>query len=178
MKNMFFKLLLFGFLAVSACKKDKDDNVVIFTPGEQVFGWAKGVKEGKAWEASGYWRYHTDDSTHVGIDFKTYSEFGELREDIGLNEIPLSLGTYTIKGSIYDLGDNFVGGSYGLLIDDGDVAGGIFFVDENEDNFITITEIDMLTNIIKGFFQLHFIDESKNFKLEIKDGEFELRLYQ
>ncbi len=178
MKKNYFILLLFGFLAIVSCKKEDDGVVIIYEPGTQEFGWAKGTKEGKAWEASGFWRYHQDDSTHWGIDFYTYSSFGEQREHFALNEIPFSVGSFSVKGKIGDLGDGFVGGSFGQWGDDGDVLIGFMEVNEEENSFITISEIDTLTATMKGFFEIHFISEDESLKIEIKEGEFEVRLYE
>jgi hypothetical protein len=178
MKKNYLILLLFGFLATVSCKKEDDGVVIIYEPGEQEFGWAKGTKEGKAWEASGFWRYHQNDSTYWGINFITYSDYGAQRESFGLNEIPFSIGSFPVKGGVNDLGDGFVGGYFGQWADDGDVIIGFMNVNEKENSFITISEMDTLTATMKGFFEIHFISEDESQKIEIKNGEFEVRLYE
>ena len=178
MKSVFFSVLLIGILFHSSCKDKDDDLNTIYEPGNQKFGWATGKKDGKMWESSGFWRYHQNDSTFWGIDFYTYSPFGEQREHYALNEIPLSKGTFPIKGKINDLGDGFVGGSFGLWGDDGDVLLGFMNLDDEEDSYLNISELDTLTKTIKGFFEIHFISEDESLKIEIIDGEFEVRLYE
>lgn len=174
--NLIF--LLFVIFAAISCQKEDDGMVIIYEPGNQEFGWAKGTKEGKAWEASGFWRYHQNDSTYWGIDFTTYSKQGEQRENFSLNEIPFSVGSFPVKGKINDLDDGFVGGSFGQWGDDGDVLIGFMNLNEKENSFITISEIDTLTGTMKGFFEIHFISEDESLKIEIKNGEFEVRLYE
>ena len=124
-------------------QKDEDNPTTIFEPGDQEFGWATGTKEGKDWEASGFWRYHLSDSSYWAIDFTTYSSYGAKRENITLNEIPFSKSTFSVKGN--DLGDGFVGGSFGMWADDGDALIGFMEVNDDEDGFITVSEIDTAT---------------------------------
>ncbi|MCW5922918.1 MAG: hypothetical protein KIS77_11275 [Saprospiraceae bacterium] len=176
MKQLNFIFLFICLVSAISCKKE--DDVIIYGPGKQEFGWAKGTKEGKAWEASGFWRYHQNDSTLWGIDFYTYSSFGEQREHFALNEIPLSIGTFPVKGRISDLGDGFVGGSFGQWGDDGDVLIGFMGINDKKHSFITISEIDTLTDTMKGFFEIHFISDDESLKIEIKNGKFEVRLYK
>ncbi len=177
MKKINFIILLFGLLAIISCKRE-DDEVIIYDPGDQEFGWATGTKKGKAWEASGFWRYHQNDSTYWGINFTTYSSYGAQRETFALNEIPFSLGTFPVKGKINDLGDGFVGGSFGQWADDGDALIGGMYVNDDKNGFITISEMDTVTNTMKGFFELYFISDDKSLKVEIKDGKFDVRPYE
>lgn len=175
MKPAYFSCLLIGILFISSCKKE--NMVVIYEAGDQEYGWAKGTKEGYDWEASGYWRYHRNDSTHWGIDFVTYSSYGAERENITLNEIPYSTGTYPVRGRIRDLGDGFVGGSFGMRADDGDALIGYLEPNNDENGYITVSEIDTMTNTMKGFFEIYFISVDGSLKIEIKDGEYEVGLY-
>lgn len=182
MKNIkiLFRLFLILPICFLGCKEENkpDDSVIIYEAGDQKFGWAKGTKEGHQWEASGYWRYHANDSTLWGIDFITYSIEGFRRESFALNEIVFKKGTYAVKGTLSDLGDGHVGGSYARLAADGDAVLGVLESNDDEDGFVTITEIDSLTNTMKGFFEIYFINEEGGLKVEIKDGEFEVRLYE
>jgi hypothetical protein len=178
MKPFNFLILVLSILIIFSCKKDEDNSIIIYEPGDQEFGWATGTKEGKDWEASGFWRYHQSDSTYWGIDFTTYSSYETQRESFALNEIPFTTGTFQVKGGINDLGDGFVGGSFGMYADDGDVLIGFMKVNDDEDGYITISEIDTLTNTMKGFFEIYFINENESLKIEIKNGEFEVRVYE
>ncbi len=178
MQSKYFILLLAILCTLISCKDDDDQMVVIYDAGDQEFGWATGTREGHAWEASGYWRYHQNDSTYWGINFVTYSSYGAMRESYALNEIPFAIGTFPVKGGLRDLGDGFVGGNYGRLADDGDASLGTLPINDDEDGFITISSIDSTTNTIKGFFEVYFRSEDHLLKIEIKDGEFEVTPYR
>jgi len=171
----YFSILLVVILFSTSCKKE---DVIIYEAGNQEFGWATGTKSCEDWEASGYWQYHQSDSTLVGVTFATYTSYGAERESFSLNEIPLSVGTYPIGGSSSDIGDGLVGGSYGMSGDDGDTHLGSLKVNEDKNGCITVSEIDMSTKTIKGSFQVFFISDSGGLKVEIKNGEFEVRLYE
>ncbi|HHB51573.1 MAG TPA: hypothetical protein ENK75_00795 [Saprospiraceae bacterium] len=175
--KIIFSLLLIAVVISYGCKKEVSP-VIIYDAGDQEFGWATGMKEGHQWNASGYWRYHTNDSTYWGINFVTYTSYGAQREHFALNEIPFSKGTFSIKGGINNLGDGFIGGDFGFFADDGDALIGYMQPNENENGFLEITEIDFSTRTIKGFFEIYFISEDESLKIEIKDGEFEVRLYE
>jgi len=164
-----------GITFIISCGKE---DVIIYEAGTQEFGWAKGTKEGKKWEASGYWRYHQNDSMFWGIDFVTYSSYGAQRENFALNEIPFSIGTFSVKGGLNDLGDGLVGGNLGMFADDGDAIVGSLKVNDDENGYITISEIDPSTSTIRGSFEIYFISDSGSQKIEIKDGEFEVRPYE
>lgn len=162
-------------LLTTSCNKKED--VIIYEAGNQEFGWATGKRACQDWEASGLWRYHLNDSTFRVINFVTYSSGAE-RENFSLSEIPLSTGTYSVGGGSGDLGDGLVGGRLSLSADDGDVDAGFLNVNDEENSYITISEIDLSTNTIKGFFEVYFITESGDWKVEIEDGEFEVRPYE
>ena len=177
MKLLNYLILLVSVSFLICCGKEEKE-VIIYDAGNQEFGWAIGTKEGVQWEASSYWRYHQNDSTFCGINFVTYTSYGAERENFALNEIPLSIGTYSVSGELSDLGDELVGGSLSLSIDDGDVGGVSLKVNDDKSSYITITEINSSTNTMKGFFEIYFIHESGELKIEIKDGEFEVRPYE
>jgi len=176
MKLLNYLVLLVSVLLLVCC--GKEENVIIYEAGNQEFGWATGTREGQDWEASSYWRYHLNDSTFRVINFLTYTSFGAERENFSLSEIPLSTGTFTVGGSSTDLGDGLVGGSLSLSTDDGDVGGVSLKVNDDKNSYVTITEINSSTNTMKGFFEIYFIHESGELKVEIKDGEFEARPYE
>jgi len=170
-----FITLFITVLFIVSCSKE---DVIIYEAGNQEFGWATGTKSCEDWEASGYWQYHQSDSTLVGVTFATYTSYGAERENISLNEIPLSLGTYPIGGGSGDIGDELVGGRYSMSGDDGDAHLGSLKVNEDKNGCITISEINMSTKTIRGSFRVFFISDSGELKVEIKKGEFEVRLYE
>ena len=153
----------------------KEENVIIYEAGNQEFGWATGIKEGAQWEASGYWRYHLNDSTLRVIKFVTYSSDGSQRENFTLSYLPLSVGTFSVKQNP-DLANGVVRGSFSMF--EGDASIGGLDINENEDSFITISEVNTSTNTMKGSFEIYFISEGGELKIEIKDGEFEVRPYE
>jgi hypothetical protein len=170
-------LLLSLILLFVACS-DEEIAIPQYYAGDQEFGWATGTRSGKEWEASGYWQYHQNDSTLIGISFETYNEFGDRRESYSLNEIPVKPGTYTIKGSYLDVGDGFVGGTYSRLAADGDAVIGLLEVNNDKNGFVTVTEFNTDTKIVKGTFEVYFTNENNINPVEIKDGKFELQLYE
>ncbi len=169
-KHLVFPIVM---LLVISCTKKED--IIIYEAGNQEFGWAIGTKEGIQWEASGFWRYHLNDSTHKVIKFVTYSSDGAQRENFTLSYLPLSVGTFSVK-NIPDLANGVVHGSFSMF--EGDASIGGLDVNENEDSFITISEVNTSTNTIKGSFEIHFISDDGELKVEIKDGEFEVRPYE
>jgi len=174
MKLLNYLVLLVSVSFLLCCGKEEKE-VIIYEAGNQEFGWATGTKEGAQWEASGYWQYHLNDSTLTSIKFVTYNSEGVQREKISIGYIPLSEGTLSIKRNP-DVNNGIARGSYSMS--DGDVSLGGLEVNENENSYITISQIDSLTNTIKGFFEVYFISESGGLKVEIKDGEFEVRPYE
>lgn len=119
-----------------------------------------------------------NDSTLIGISFETYNEYGDRRESYSLNEIPGKPGTYSIKGSYLNVGDGFVGGTYARLAADGDAVIGLLEVNDDKNGFVTVTEFDEATQTVKGTFEIYFTNENRNSFVEIKDGVFEVKLYE
>ena len=60
----------------------------------------------------------------------------------------------------------------------GDILLGTMDVNDEKESFITITQIDIITNTVEGFFEIYFISEDKTKKLDIKDGEYDVSLYK
>jgi hypothetical protein len=176
MKN---NLLFFigAILLFATCDRD-EIAFPIYKAGDKEFGSATGTRSGQQWEASGLWRYHSEDSTLIGLTFQTFNDFGEARERYSLNEIPAELGTYTVRGTYGDLGDGFVGGSYSRLAADGDALIGRLDVNDDKNGFVEITSFNENTKTVKGTFEIYFANDTKTTLVEIKDGEFEVRLYE
>ena len=168
--------VVFLFAILSSCKND--ELVTIYQPGLQEHGWATGLREGLVWEASGFARKHTENPQLIGIDFGTVSEEGALREVLSTNDIPLAVGHYEVKYGIRDLNDGYVGGN--ASIHDADVIMALYSVNNDKKGFIEITDIDTISNVVSGNFELFYTknggDSFYPSKLEIKDGEFEVEI--
>lgn len=176
MKTNLFLLSILVLLFASCA--DDEPAVPIYEAGDMMFGWARGTRSGQQWGASGYFQFHQNDSTLIGISFVTYNEYGDRRESYSLNEIPAKPGTYIVKGSYSNVGDGFVGGNYVRLAADGDVVIGYLSVNDDKNGFVTITDFDEATQTVKGTFEIYFTNENRNSFVEIKDGVFEVRLYE
>ena len=181
MKNIpYFIIVLFFSICLLTCSKD--DPVIIYEPGAQTDGWATGLKGGQEWEASGFARRHEANSSLIGIDFVTYNKEGSIRESYATNEIPLKIGYTIVKYGFHELGDNYAGGSAGMLGSDGDLLEASYRTNNDKEGFIKITSVDSISNRVAGEFELFFIqktsynDSHHLDKLELTEGRFEVRI--
>jgi hypothetical protein len=148
---IYFLVILVGVLA--SCSKDKNAyEIPIFFEGDQDTGWGEAVRDGKAWKATAFARHHQDGSGYIGIDFNTFTRDGELRESLALNEIPLKIGKYQIKGKVGETYDGFVGSNYGLIESDGDVVGAVYAHDDASTGYVELTNVDTASNVVEGRF--------------------------
>ncbi len=160
-----FLILSFIFLLVFSCGKNdrliKPEPEPLF-PGSQEYGWAKGMKNGDEWEASAVASYHSDDSTYAGMIIDAFNANGFLRESIGFNEIPIKVGMNTIRGTAFDVYDGFIGNGYDRWGSDGDVLTARYILDEDYNNTLEITKVDLSTETIEGVFSARYDIEFDN----------------
>jgi hypothetical protein len=173
-----------SLLAVS-CHKDQGSEFVIpiYTPGPRDTGWGKAKRDGHNWEATAFARKHQDGKNYIGIDLWTFSEEGFNRETLSLNEIPLAVGKYVIKGNIANTYDGFIGGFYSIFQDDGDVAGPPFDHDDNDKGILELTKVDTVNNIVTGKFDRVVFKNRKEHsffpeKVIFENGSFEMKIIQ
>jgi len=158
MKKLF--LLLICCLLIT-CKKD-EITLPIFHPGPLDTGYCEAFRDGKRWKATAFARHHWGIEGYIGLDFVTYSEFGERREKIALNEISIKEGKHFLRGGILDVYDGFVGSSFGVHESDGDVLGPLYLLKEDfENGYVLITKMDTVSNVVEGMFnEIRFYNSS------------------
>lgn len=151
MRTLFCLILL--AMIFMACKKDKDiSNLPIWNAGPKNTGWGTAVRDGDAWQSTANAVHHYGDSSnYIGLYFHTYTNDGFLREELLLNEIPLKLGKYPLRGHISEIYDGNVGSVYGFMEDDGDVFGATYNPDDSEGVF-ELTKLDTANNVVAGTF--------------------------
>lgn len=177
---------IFTLLCVlGSCKKDEDIKLTKFLAGPQDTGWATAKRYGKKWEATAFARRNQDGKNYIGIDFRTFNEYGELREGAAFNEIPLKVGKYQIKERIGDIYDGFVGSNFGIASGDGDVLGPIYFHDDSSIGFLELTMVDTFLKRVAGKFdKVEFIIQEEGWedrypsKIKFEDGEFEMDIIE
>jgi hypothetical protein len=90
-----------------------------------------------------------------------YYEADALRGDITINHIPLSTGKKTLNyiWPRYAQINNKIG--YGEFTSDGDVITGSYYVyEQNDANFVDITELNLETGDVRGSFQAVVVRDS------------------
>ena len=173
----FLSLLIMAWTFV-ACKHDAIEVIPgtpiklvpnEYTPGLREFGWASAIKlDSIDWQASAKGGYFTSSLTgrkYVFCDFTTHSAGSNfLREDIFIQLIPLGCGTYRIDSetneSLHD--ENTLYASCGLLLGEGDehVMSWNMNPDFFEEDYLKITMIDTISDILEGEFSMHFVADS------------------
>ncbi|MBI1226900.1 MAG: hypothetical protein GC192_16835 [Bacteroidetes bacterium] len=154
MKAGFITVFVISCISIG-CKKE--EKVPIFHPGDMTYGRMDAKKNGKNWIASSSAQNYDNIHSLFALDAVTYSEEGFLREELFLNKIPKKVGKYVVSGPYNDIIDDFIGSAYHTLEDDGDVLEDTWDVDETAaDNYLEITFIDTIENIVKGNMTVSF----------------------
>lgn len=156
MKNTIY--LFLALLLASACKKDKASeglDIPIYQSGSQEKGLAQGIRDGRKWDASGFGiKYIEGGMAYIGLVFNTFTEFGDLRENLLFNEVPPAKGKYPIKMHLKYENDGFVGTSYGLMEDDGDVAGALYQHDTTKIGYLEVLSVDTVSKEVQGYIDV------------------------
>ena len=185
MKYTLFYLLALG-LFLSGCEKDDGLPVPIYEAGPMTYGSVTAKKNGVDFSASAIAFINTQPPYDVGFKFGTESVNGFRRESVRLNDIKYEAKTYAI-GPYDERDDGVVGPAYATLTDDGDVQEDVYRWDETAtDNFLTVSEIDTVANIMKGTFTITFVidpDREKRNpanpdKVVFSDAEFEASFFE
>lgn len=157
MKRLLYFLMLLAF--VIGCTKDS----IFDEYGYYGNGYAK--LNGKDWTGkTGVFIktfFCTADDPCVAIKLLYYNEQGALRGDLTFNFIPLKTGKFSLnyvwpvwEDIQYKLG-------YYTLTSDGDVLTGSYHVfEQNDENYIEITDLNLETGYIKGSFQALVVRDS------------------
>ncbi len=180
MKKLIYFAILLSFLSCQKELPPPEEIEIDLTlyPGEQKDGWGEGLKNNETWECSVQSLFHTDDPTRIGVFFNSYNKDGFLREDIGLNDIPIQVGTFPIKFGYGDIGNDFIGSIYSMSGGDGHVLVGYYDLIESKlENQLEVSEVDTTLKIIKGKFTVAFTLSRPNASLpetvQFKDIDFE-----
>jgi hypothetical protein len=184
--------LLIGASLFVSCQKDIEyPQGPIYEPGPQTLGWSTSEKNGLPFESSGFAIRPSGFSEEIfTVDFRTYTDWGALRETIGVVGFEYRLGRYDVVENIdfnSIVNSKQVTASYGTLSDDGDVLEDSYVIDERGDNWATITAIDTIDGevVIRGAYNLHFkfknnrdkVNEANPDHVRFTDGVFEVRFW-
>lgn len=138
------RFILFFFFALVSCNKDSELTLPpfdfrVYYPGDQLTGKAEAEVFNKRWRATAY-TFPGQTPEYFSIIFETYSEFGDLRDQIGLGLFKATEGEYTVGNDHFDdnLDDNIISGTYGLWGSDGDVLYGNYIIDTLFTNIVII----------------------------------------
>ncbi len=169
---------LFVALLFSACEKD----VIIYDPGNMEYGMATAKKNGANWTASAY-GVNSQIKGYFGLLLQTFHLNVINRETISFQYMPIKVGKYKVHPVHfpYYIIDTIAASHYGILIDDGDVAGDSYTVDDSvSDNEIEVTYIDTIAGIARGRFKVTFkVDKPKKESylpdcVEFSEGSFDV----
>lgn len=180
MKN----IILFSLLCITSlsCHKEK---LGIYEAGAMTYGKAEAKINGKCWEASAIGEKNESLSNpYFGIIAGTNTEEGFQREGLYISEIPLQIGHFPVEKNVLPPANNYVGASFYVNKDDGDILEAYYELDDSEeDNSVTVDELDLEANIVKGTFDLTFLlkdgySDKYPKKVKLKNGVFEVKLVE
>ena len=146
---MRFVLIILCILGV-ACKKSQD---------EYYWGQLTATKDGSTWKAKPTAARNTEFKDRIDIVADVYNQQGFLREQIYFFELKRG----TERQNLYRTGtfDNQMkaGAHYFTSTDDGDVGCDVYDVLAQDSllNYIQLTEINPLTRILSGTFNVRFV---------------------
>lgn len=149
------------------------EDAPIWLPGAQEHGFAKGLKNGKEFEASAEAYYlPAPNEGFLGIFMDTYSDRGYRREILAVGGISENDDEeYKISDKIIQ--NEVVSARYGTLIDGGDVLGDEYNLDTlNSNNQIKIISIDLEKKEIEGVFSTSFNFDERHAKREPRNPNY------
>lgn len=153
MKNQLIFLLL--LLSLTTCRKDS-----IFDE-DGFYGEGSAKLNGMPWSGktgvffkTGVWADFCYPDTCIAIHLFHRNQNGELRGKITLDHVPLHIGKQTLNYAWPVSEDVLCALSYSEWASDGDVVTGDYSVfEQNEDNYLDITDLNLKTGDISGKFQ-------------------------
>jgi hypothetical protein len=135
------------------CRKEELETAPIYFPGEKMYGFAKGLKNNKDFEASAYYFKMLKDTNTLGFKFTTVDNQNILSEDLFILNIPSKKGKYTLSDTDFSI--STVGSYYRTMHDD--VVEDEYKIDKNEKSYFCITSIDLVKRKIKGEFCIYYV---------------------
>jgi hypothetical protein len=174
-KNIYYIFIAFLFFT---CKKENLPNAPTFQAGKKEFGFFKGIKNGKNFEASAFCTLYPENIDVCHISFLTDEGEEVYREVFTCGNVPLKRGKYT------DFNENDVTKLYAsgsIQEEDGCIVGQYYKLDFKANNYIELTSVDTIQGMIKGYTDLTFnaeppIIEPYAAKLHFKKLHFEVRI--
>ncbi len=151
MKN----IIIFSYFLVLClgCRQEVLETAPIYLSGEKKYGFAKGLKNNKDFEASAYYFKMPKDTNTLGFKFSTYDDIGILAEDIFILNIPGKKGKYTLNDT--DFFRTAIGSFYRTMHDDS--VEDEYQIDEDEKSYIRITSIDLIQRKVNGEFCIYYV---------------------
>lgn len=124
--------------------------------------------------------------TCYSIKLLHYNQKGELRGDITFDLIPLELGRHTFNYTWPTWKEVKNRLNYSTWASDGDVTtGGYHVYEQNDDNYVELTEVNLLTGEVRGNFQAVVVRDTfwtptglQPDTIRISDGSFYGKIYQ
>jgi hypothetical protein len=175
-------LLIFICFLTLSCKKD----VEVFGPIVGLNADASCKKNGKFMKASVSAKDMNLQEDFFMIAINTGEGIGVslVRESIFCSIIEYKTGKYKVYKSLYQNELTKVVSDYNRH--DDDISGDAYEINESKDNFIEITELDMVKRTAKGIFQLNFtikdcknkINQNAPNKVSFTEGIFETTIQQ
>jgi hypothetical protein len=153
MKNsLFFLLLLFSF---TTCRKESVfDEHGFYGEGSAKLNGVSWTGKTGVFFKKGVWADFCYPDTCIAVKILHYNQNGELRGDITLNHVPLHTGKQTLNYAWPTSKDVLCAFSYSEWASDGDViTGGYDVFEQNDNNYLNITELNLKTGDISGKFQ-------------------------
>ena len=188
MKNTIIMVLLLTTSLFVSCRKEaeKEDQAIhLFFPGDQKTGHFKTERNGESIEGTAFAAFLNSFNKRdfVDISFRTFSEFGERREDLSFHEIPLKIGQFPIKGLYSDMNDGFIGSLYGIWGSDGDVVACAYDPNDETAGILELTKVDTIANEIEGTitragFKLSWGSSTEEFpeKVVFRNATFSMKI--
>ena len=181
MRNVILNVMLFlSVLLTVACEKENkksqeiyppcvapEENsdtltgFVVFEKGEQEFGYAKGTKINKPYEASVALKIINDTLYSVALvgywsEYKGHSAVGEI---IGFDRIQIDYGSNCVNLTNSLMSKDSINSSYSIVNDDVGIL--LYKLDESADNKLEIISFDKTTQKFKARLKASFIGEKE-----------------
>ena len=189
--------LLLATLLCFACKQDDRPDTELFLPASTKNGSMQADKTAVdhntvAWTAGGFARrdsfYYEDVNgtiipyvpPRISLGSYTYDDFGQNREALHINYLPIGSGKYLLQRGLPDYG--LPTAEYVRLVSDGDAIGAIYRTDIDKDNWVEITQIDTITKMVSGKFDIHlkiadnYLNTGFPVSIRFSNGVFNLKI--
>lgn len=161
MKSVFFIFTCLG-LTFSDCKYEKAYPLELFEGKTSETEKNHAVKRITGGDFGDWYGYsiaeeYTEVSNTFGLAINTrenYEGVNVNRESLGFQFVPKKEGKYILPSGF--IATNELSGYYGRIILDGDVIGASYYPIEGYDSWIEVTELDTVTNLCKGRFNVGF----------------------